>query len=97
MADKVNYAPAAIFYLAFIIAITIFVIGPAYVGGLGWSHALIYGALFGFITYGTYDLTNFATLKKWPLNVTLADIVWGTSVSTATAISVYYLAVLLGV
>src|SRR5574344_888761 len=74
MADKVNYIPAIVFYLAFIVAITIFVIGPAYAGGLGWSHALIYGALFGFITYGTYDLTNFATLKKWPLNVTIADI-----------------------
>lgn len=97
MADKVNYIPAIVFYLAFIVAITIFVIGPAYVGGLGWSHALIYGSLFGFITYGTYDLTNFATLKKWPLNVTIADIVWGTFVSTATSISVFYLATLMGV
>ncbi|NCA95241.1 MAG: DUF2177 family protein, partial [Epsilonproteobacteria bacterium] len=44
-----------------------------------------------------YDLTNFATLKKWPLNVTLADIAWGSFLSTATSISVYYLAVLMGV
>lgn len=97
MATKVNYAPAIIFYVLFIIAIIMFVIGPAYIGGRGWSHALLYGAGFGLITYSTYDLTNFATLKKWPLNVTIADIIWGTSLSTATAISVYFLAVLFGV
>ena len=97
MADKVNYVPAIIFYLIFIVGITLFVIGPAYAGGRGWSYALIYGAIFGLVTYSTYDLTNFATLKKWPLNVTLGDIAWGTFLSTATAISVYYLAVLIGV
>jgi len=96
MAEKVNYAPAIIFYLIFIVGITLFVIGPAYVGGRGWSYALIYGAVFGLVTYSTYDLTNFATLKKWPLNVTLADIAWGSFLSTATSISVYYLAVLMG-
>lgn len=97
MADKVNYAPAIAFYLIFIVVITIFVIGPAYVGGRGWSYALIYGALFGFITYSTYDLTNYATLKKWPLNVAIADMLWGTFVSAATSIAVFYLAVLMGV
>ncbi|NCA97599.1 MAG: DUF2177 family protein, partial [Bacteroidia bacterium] len=54
-------------------------------------------ALFGLVTYSTYDLTNFATLKKWPLNVTIADVIWGSFVSAATSIAVYYLAVLLGV
>ena len=97
MAEKINYAPAIIFYLIFIIGITLFLIGPAYVGGRGWSYALIYGAVFGLVTYSTYDLTNCATLKKWPLNVTLADIAWGSFLSTATSISVYYLAVLMGV
>jgi len=97
MAEKVNYAPAIIFYLIFIVGITLFVIGPAYVGGRGWSYALIYGVVFGLVTYSTYDLTNFATLKKWPLNVTLADIAWGSFLSTATSISVYYLAALMGV
>lgn len=97
MAEKVNYLPAIIFYLVFIIGITLFVIGPAYLGGQGWSHALIYGAVFGLVTYSTYDLTNYATLKKWPLNVTLADIAWGSFVSAATSIAVYYLAVLIGV
>lgn len=97
MAEKVNYTPAVIFYLIFIIGITLFVIGPAYVGGRGWVFALIYGAIFGLVTYSTYDLTNFATLKKWPLNVTLADIVWGTFLSTSTSVAVYFLAVLMGV
>ncbi len=97
MAEKVNYAPAIIFYFIFIIGITLFVIGPAYVGGRDWVFAIVYGAVFGLVTYSTYDLTNFATLKKWPLNVTLADIAWGTFLSTATSVAVYFLAVLMGV
>jgi len=97
MADKVNYIPAIIFYVVFIIGLVLFVIGPAYLGSQGWSHALLYGALFGLVTYSTYDLTNFATLKKWPLNVTIADVIWGSFVSAATSIAVYYLAVLMGV
>lgn len=97
MADKVNYIPAIIFYVVFIIGLSLFVLGPAYLGGQGWSHALLYGALFGLVTYSTYDLTNFATLKKWPLNVTIADVIWGSFVSAATSIIVYYFAVMLGV
>lgn len=97
MAEKVNYAPAIVFYVLFIAGIVMFVIGPAYLGGGGWSYALIFGASFGLVTYSTYDLTNFATLKKWPLNVTIADIIWGTFLATTTSISVYYLAVLIGV
>jgi uncharacterized membrane protein len=55
------------------------------------------GAIFGMITYATYDLTNLATLKEWPLSVTIIDIIWGTSLSTATAIAGYYIANFLNV
>jgi uncharacterized membrane protein len=52
------------------------------------NDAMLYGALYGFITYATYDLTNLATLEKWPVKVTIIDIIWGTflgfSVSTLT-------------
>lgn len=97
MADKVNFPPAIIFYLIFVIGSTLFVTGPAVVDGRGWVYAVIYGGIFGFVTYSTYDLTNYATLKSWPLKVTLIDIVWGTFLSTATSTIVYFIAVLLGV
>lgn len=55
-----------------------------------WSHALMYGALFGLITYATYDLTNLVLTKDWPLLVTIVDLVWGAvlaaSVSTITVL-----------
>lgn len=50
-----------------------------------WTYALGAGALFGLITYATYDLTNLATLKDWPLVVTLVDLVWGSVLSASTA------------
>ena len=67
---------AIIFYLLFIVGIFIFAILPAVdKGSLG--NAIVMGALFGFFTYATYDLTNLATLTRWPLSVTLADLVHG--------------------
>ena len=65
----------------------VFVISPALEKG-SWKHALLFGALFGFVCYATYDLTNLAVAKDWPLLVTIVDLVWGAvlaaSVSTAT-------------
>jgi uncharacterized membrane protein len=87
--SDINWTAAIIFYLVFIVGLVIFVITPAVEKG-SWVHALIFGALFGFITYATYDLTNLATLKDWPLLVTIVDLVWGAvlaaSVSTVTYI-----------
>lgn len=87
MADQVNWVAAIVFYLLFIGGLVFFVILPTYESG-SWSKVLLYGALFGFITYATYDLTNLATLKDWPWQITLIDLAWGTflgaSVSTLT-------------
>ena len=84
---EVNRIAAVVFYLLFILGLVLFVISPAVTAG-SWPHALWYGAMFGIITYATYDLTNLATLKDWPLLVTVVDMAWGTvlaaSVSTAT-------------
>jgi len=55
------------------------------------------GALFGMLSYSTYDLTNLATLKNWPVSITVIDIIWGTTVSTITSVAGYYIATLLGV
>jgi uncharacterized membrane protein len=82
MTDHVKWTAALIFYFAFIAGIIIFAVFPAVEKG-SFGRAVLLGALFGFFAYATYDLTNLATLKDWPLIVTAADIVWG-MVLTAT-------------
>ena len=74
LSDQVNWPAAIIFYLLFIVGIFIFAILPA-VEKDSLIRAVILGALFGFFTYATYDLTNLATLKNWPLNIVFIDIV----------------------
>ena len=77
MRPQVNWAAAIIFYLLFIVGIVIFAVKPA-LEARSPIQALVYGALFGFFTYATYDLTNLATIRDWPLMVTIVDLVWGT-------------------
>lgn len=86
MADKVNWFAAIVFYVIFIIGLLYFVIMP----GESLQKVLLTGAFFGFITYATYDLTNLATLKNWPITITIIDLIWGT-VLAATTSSVSYL------
>jgi uncharacterized membrane protein len=81
---KVNWAAAALFYLLFIAGLLVFVIRPALVGGEPLK-ALLLGALFGLISYATYDLSNLATLKDWPLVVTVIDLIWGTVLGGAVS------------
>jgi uncharacterized membrane protein len=86
---EVNWPAAVIFYLVFLVGLTIFAIYPASVAG-DVGKALLLGALFGFFTYATYDLTNLATLRDWPLSVTLVDMVWGTVLGgSVSALTVY--------
>lgn len=80
----VNWIAAMVFYALFVAALVIFVLMPAVDKGT-LSHAILYGALFGFITYATYDLTNLATLKDWPLSITLIDLAWGTFLGLSTS------------
>lgn len=77
-------APAVFFYLIYVAGIVFFAIRPAFAGG-GIATALLHGAAFGFCAYATYDLTNHATLKDWPLAITLADLAWGTFVTATSA------------
>jgi uncharacterized membrane protein len=76
ISPKVVWPAAILFYLLFIVGLLVFVVRPALVQG-GPLQALIFGALFGVISYATYDLTNLATLKDWPLAVTVVDLAWG--------------------
>jgi uncharacterized membrane protein len=76
LSDKVNWTAALIFYFLFIIGIFVFAILPA-IEKNSLKHAILLGAFFGFITYATYDLTNLATLKNWPLTIVFIDMAWG--------------------
>ena len=91
MKPDINWFAAIIFYLLFIAGLIIFVISPA-VEKHSWVHALLFGALFGLITYATYDLTNLATLKDWPLLVTVVDLIWGTVLASAISLITYLIA-----
>ncbi|KAA3632583.1 MAG: DUF2177 family protein [Bacteroidetes bacterium] len=90
MADKVNWTAAIIFYLIFIIGISVFAIYPA-VDKNSVGQAILLGALFGFFTYATYDLTNLATLKGWPLNIVLIDITWGVVLTAIVSTAGFYI------
>jgi uncharacterized membrane protein len=80
----VNWVAAIVFYLLFIGGLVIFVLMPALDQGNIWK-AVLLGALFGFITYATYDLTNLATLKDWPIQITIIDLIWGTFLGASTS------------
>lgn len=74
--DKVNWTAAIIFYFLFVIGTMIFAVYPG-VAHDSLMRAVILGVLFGLFTYATYDLTNLATLKNWPLPIVIVDIIWG--------------------
>ena len=75
--DDINWVAALVFYLLYIAGIFIFAILPA-VETDSVKSAVLYGALFGFFCYATYDLTNLATLNGFPLKVAVVDMIWGT-------------------
>jgi uncharacterized membrane protein len=77
LSDQVNWTAAIIFYLLYIGGIFIFCIYPA-ITKQSLLQAIVLGSLFGFFCYATYDLTNLATLKGWPIPIVYIDIVWGT-------------------
>lgn len=86
LADKPDWVAAVAFYLIFILGVTVFVVYP------GWKNADslvkigLFGALFGLVTYATYDLTNQATLNNWPYLVTIVDLIWGTCLTAAVSV-----------
>ncbi len=82
--------PAVAFYLIFVVGVVIFAVSPAIKSG-EWTTALLYGALFGFFSYGVYDFTNMATLRNWTATITAADVIWGT-VLTGTSATIGYFA-----
>lgn len=90
LTGDVNWAAAIGFYLVYIVGILLFAVIPALESDSLYK-ALAWGALFGFFTYATYDMTNLATLRDWPIMVVVVDIVWGTILSGSVAAISYYL------
>ena len=95
LAPSVNFVPAIGFYLIYPLGIVVFAILPALKLG-GPSSALIYGAMFGFLTYATYDLTNHATLRNWTWQITLLDIAWGSFAAAMAAVVGSWIALKIG-
>lgn len=95
MAKEVNWPAAIIFYLLFIAGLVFFVLTPSLEKN-SWSRALMTGIFFGLITYATYDLTNLATLKNWPMIVTVVDLLWGMVLSGSVSVVSFFVAKKLG-
>lgn len=91
MKSNINWVAALLFYLLFIGGLVVFVIEPA-LAKEKWVHAVLLGALFGLITYATYDLTNLATIKDWPLLVTVIDLIWGSVLAASVSVITYLIA-----
>ena len=91
----VNWPAAFVFYLLYVVGILIFAVLPGLAAD-SLAVAAGWGALFGFFTYATYELTNLATLKDWPLKVVLVDMAWGVALCTAVASAGFLLGAWLG-
>lgn len=75
---------AVAFYILYIAGLVVFAIAPSFAGA-SWRVAALRGGFFGLVAYATYDLTNQATLKGWPVTITIADLIWGTLLSAVAA------------
>lgn len=93
-ADSINWPAAIIFYLLFIGGLIFFVINPALEKN-SIAYAFVIGGFFGLLTYATYDMTNLATLKDWPVFITVVDLLWGTLLNSMTAGFSFYIIKLL--
>jgi len=88
---QVLWGAAILFYLFFLIGLVVFVIAPA-VESASLSRAILLGLFFGFITYQTYELTNYALVRDWPLIVVVVDIAWGMVLSSLVSAATFLLA-----
>lgn len=82
--DKPNMVAAGAFYIIYVVGIVIFAVIPALKND-SFAYAVAFGAMFGFFTYATYDFTNYATLKNWPVIVVVVDVAWGATLSAISA------------
>jgi uncharacterized membrane protein len=90
MRERPNFAAAGLFYLVYVAGVVYFAVMPA-IGG-GWTEAALSGAILGLIAYGTYDMTNLATLKGWSTAMSITDMAWGTVLTSLSATVGYWVA-----
>lgn len=86
MSPSPNWLAGILFYLVFIVGLLVFVVAPGLEAG-SLKVTLLRAALFGFITYATYDLTNLATIRNWPVLITIVDLAWGTTLSVIVSLA----------
>ena len=91
MLDKPDLGIALLFYLFYVVALVILAVLPA-LEKQQWMLAAVYGGLLGFAAYGTYDITNLATLKGWSIVMSVVDIIWGTVLTASVAVISYFVA-----
>jgi uncharacterized membrane protein len=90
-APTFNFTPAVMFYLIYAFGLVYFVISPAVQSGQSYLQTFLIGSLLGLLAYAAYDLTNHATLRDWPLIVTIVDMAWGAFLSGITSVIVVYI------
>jgi len=88
LAEKPNLVAAAALYLIYFVGIVVFTVMPA-VRNDGWVSAVLLGGLLGLVAFATYDLTNLATLSRWPIMVTVVDMIWGTFVTALSSLAAF--------
>ena len=86
LANKANWAAAGVFYLLYVAGLVFFVVEPALQAGTTPGRAALRGAFFGLVAYATYDLTNLATVDRWPLLLTAVDMAWGAALGALTTL-----------
>ena len=86
MAEQPRWAVAVMFYAAYAAGLVVLVVLPQSATA-GLAHTALYGALFGLFAYGTYDLTNLATLRGWPVGLSLLDMAWGALISALSSVA----------
>jgi len=91
MKASVNWVGVALFYLIFIAGLVVFAILPS-VEKSSLAHAILMGGFFGLVTYATFDLTNLAILKDWPVLITLVDLLWGSVLGALVSGGTFYIA-----
>lgn len=84
LSNEVRWGAAILFYCLYLGGLTFFVIYPLFSEG-NYVAAILYGGFFGLVCYATYDLTNLATLKEWPIKIVVLDLLWGTFISGVTS------------
>lgn len=92
MRDKPNFVAAVVFYLIYVFGVNYFALYPA-VSDHDFSGGLLTAAILAFVAYATYDLTNLSTIKKWPIRITIIDMIWGTFGTTLSVAGAYMICV----